>query len=434
MVILASLFAGAISLAQSNALQTAPRGAIPVHAASAAEVARGDYLARVGDCAACHSVPGSPAFSGGLALNSPFGAIYSTNITPDKETGIGAYTLEDFERALRQGETPRHRLYPAMPYTSFAKVSTADIEALYAYFMNGVEPVRRTPPQTNLPFPFNQRWGLALWDVAFLDEGSYRPRAGENQVWNRGAYIVQGLGHCGSCHTPRGVAYEERGYDEGSSHFLTGGVNDHWFAPNLTGDPASGLGRWTEADIEQFLKTGHGAHTIAFGPMTQVVTDSTQHVDDADLKSIAHYLKSLPQQATSGAYRPYSEVAARSAAWMLNGEVRIPGAGLFMNFCASCHGVDGRGDAMKAPALAGSAVVLSGNPISVIRIILEGGKPHQPAGVPKIDPMPAFADHLNDREIAEVGSFLRKTWGNDAAPIRESAVAGERAASNATKK
>ncbi|HEX4511331.1 MAG TPA: cytochrome c, partial [Burkholderiaceae bacterium] len=175
--------------------------------APADQIARGAYLARVGDCAACHTAPGNPAFTGGLPLRSPLGTIYSTNITPDRDTGIGNYSLEDFERALRDGKSPRHRLYPAMPYPSFAKTSDADLRALYSYFMHDVAAVNRVPPKTELPFPFDQRWAVSLWNVAFLDSGTYRTDPAHDARWNRGAYLVQGLGHCGACHTPRGIAY-----------------------------------------------------------------------------------------------------------------------------------------------------------------------------------------------------------------------------------
>jgi mono/diheme cytochrome c family protein len=426
---LLALFAAA-TISASHAQDAA---SAPTRDASATEVARGTYLARLGDCAACHSVPGTPDFTGGLALRSPLGTIYSTNITPDRETGIGTYSLQDFDRALREGKSPRHHLYPAMPYPSFAKLSNDDIAALYAYFMHGVTAVRRTPPETDLPFPFDQRWGLAAWNLLFLDGGSYRADSTRSTAWNRGAYLVQGLGHCGSCHTPRGLAYQEHGYSQAHDRFLTGGVADHWLAPNLTGQPMSGLASWSEDEIARFLKTGHGAHAMAFGPMKQVVTDSTQYVDAGDLASIATYLKSLSPQRPQGSFLPASQ-ADRTVTWLVSGDVHVPGGGLFSNFCAKCHQADGRGDPQKAPALAGSGIVLAPNPSSVIHIILSGGAPHQPAGMAKVDPMPAFADRFTDREIAEVASFVRRSWGNDAPPVTTRAVQTLRAALAAEKR
>lgn len=385
--------------------------------ADPALVARGAYVAKLGDCAACHTVPGEPAFSGGLPLHSPIGTMFSTNITPDPDTGIGRYTLEDFRRALREGRSPRHRLYPAMPYPSFAKVSDADIAALYAFFMHGVAPVRRVPPQTDLPFPFDQRWGLAVWDVVFKPSDPYRPDPSHDATWNRGAYLVQGLGHCGSCHTPRGPAYEERGYDEHASHYLAGGVNDEWTAPNLTGDGVVGLGRWSKDDLVRFLKTGHGARTMAFGPMEQVVDDSTQYMTGADLDAIADYLKSLPSSTPRHRDLTTDTTQALTVSWATTGDVRRPGDGLYMNFCAKCHGRDGRGDPAKAPALAGSALVRSIDPSSVIHIVLVGGRPHVAPGVPRVEPMPHFDDEFDDREIADVASYVRRSWGNDAPPV-----------------
>jgi mono/diheme cytochrome c family protein len=399
----------------------APSPADPV------EVARGAYLARVGDCAACHSVPGSPAFTGGLPLRSPLGTIYSTNITPDRDTGIGSYSLQDFEHALRDGRTPSHRLYPAMPYPSFAKTSDEDLRALYSYFMNGVTAVHRVPPKTDLPFPFSQRWAVGLWNLAFLDAGTYRSDPAHDARWNRGAYLVQGLGHCGACHTPRGIAYEEHGYTQDSSRYLTGGVNDHWLAPNLAGARATGLGDWSEADIVAFLKSGHAPGRMAFGPMSQVVSDSLQHLDDADLDAIANYLKALAPHAAEGSFRPETQGRATED-WLATGDLHVPGGGLYNNFCVKCHQADGRGAADKAPALAHSAVARALDPDSVIHILLSGGKPNPVTGVAAIEPMPAFGGKFDDREIAEVASFVRRSWGNNAPPVTTREVTTMRAA------
>jgi mono/diheme cytochrome c family protein len=250
-------------------------------------IARGDYLAKAGDCAGCHTAPkGGAPFAGGLGMASPFGTIYTSNITPDKQQGIGNYSYEDFARTLRQGAAPGGKhLYPAMPYPSFSKINDNDMRALYAYFMRGVAPVATTPPPTRLPFPFSQRWAMIFWNLAFSPEGVYVPRGDRDTQWNRGAYLVQSLGHCGACHTPRGVAYEEHGYTESSGRYLSGGVNDHWFAPNLTGDAGSGLGRVNEDQIAAFLKSGHGGGLVTFGSMVQVVEDSMQYMSDDDLRA-----------------------------------------------------------------------------------------------------------------------------------------------------
>ena len=266
----------------------------------AATLARGRYLAHAGDCAACHDAADHTPYAGGQPVNSPFGPIYAPNITPDPTHGIGHYTLQQFDDALRRGvRADGSRLYPAMPYPSFARLSADDVRALYAYFMRGVAPSANAAHATRLPFPFNQRWALALWRVAFASDARFEPQPSRSAEWNRGAYLVQETGHCGACHTPRGPGFNERGYDERSAAFLTGGINDHWFAPNLTGAAADGLGRWSADDIATFLRSGHAARGAVFGAMAPVVGESTALLTDADRHAIAVYLKSLPARPTA---------------------------------------------------------------------------------------------------------------------------------------
>ena len=255
----------------------------------------GEYVARAGDCVACHSVPGGKAFAGGLKMGSPLGAIYSTNITPDPETGIGNYTLQDFDRALRQGVAKDgHRLYPAMPYPSYAKLTDADVKALYDFFMKDVPAVRQANKPNEIPTWLSFRWPLALWNLVFAPSGSYVDKPEHDAVWNRGAYLVQGLGHCGACHTPRGFAFQEKALDESSADYLCGALLDAWLAANLRGDPRTGLGQWSQADLVEFLKTGHNRDGTAFGSMIDVVNNSTPYLSDGDINAIAVYLKSLP--------------------------------------------------------------------------------------------------------------------------------------------
>ncbi|MCB1949347.1 cytochrome c, partial [Nitrosomonas sp.] len=232
-------------------------------------IARGAYLAKVADCESCHTAgPDHPPFAGGFPVKSPFGIIYSTNITPDPATGIGQYSYEDFSRAVRKGIAKDGRyLYPAMPYPSFAAVLDDDIQALYLYFMEKVKAVNHMPPQTKLPFPFNQRWTLMFWNAVFATQEPYKVRTDRNMQWNRGAYLVQGLGHCGACHTPRGLAYQEKAYSESSSEYLSGAIVDNWSTADLSGNNASGLGRWSKAEISTFLETGHSRLGVAFGSM-----------------------------------------------------------------------------------------------------------------------------------------------------------------------
>ncbi|MGZ5050772.1 MAG: c-type cytochrome [Methylobacter sp.] len=382
--------------------------------ADRAEIERGAYLARIGDCVACHTAgPRSPPFAGGGKLNSPFGVIYSTNITPDPDYGIGRYTLDDFSRAVRDGvDRNGNYLYPAMPFPSFAKISDEDIRALYAYFMNDVPPFAYKSPETKLPFPFNIRFNLALWDALFVGQQRFKPRADKDTQWNRGAYLVQSLGHCGTCHTPRGLAFQEKGYDESSPAYLKGGILDNWFASNLTGDFASGLGRWRESDIVDFLETGHNDFTAASGTMIEVVENSTQYLRRDDLKAIAHYLKSLPAGNEPVLFKPDLPDVPENLAAIVTGEVERPGVGLYQSFCAKCHQETGIGEPGKYPRLAGNSNVLAENPVSLIHLLLKGSKTARTRAGGKSQEMPSFAEKFSDRQIADVLSFIRNSWGN----------------------
>ncbi|MDD5320998.1 MAG: cytochrome c [Methylococcales bacterium] len=394
------------------------------------DVARGAYLARAGDCIACHTAgPQQPPFAGGLPLNSPFGIIYSTNITPDPVNGIGKYTLDDFSRAVRNGiARDGKRLYPAMPYASFTATTDDDIRALYFYFMNEVKPVNHKPPETKLPFPFNIRWSLIFWDFAFVKHERYKPHDDRDAQWNRGAYLVQSLGHCGACHTPRGLGFQERAYTEASPVYLSGAVVDNWYAANLRGDAAAGLGRWSEADIAAFLETGHGGQIAAFGSMIDVIENSTQYLHKDDLNAIAHYLKSLPAYGEKASYEPDTAAVAIKLSAMVTGEMEHPGAGLYQSFCVKCHKETGNGEPGKFPKLAGNSIVLSKNATSLIRLVLEGGKTAQTKKGPKPREMPAFAKKFTDRQIAEVLSFIRNSWGNEASPVTTRQVSSLRRA------
>ncbi|WP_081333615.1 cytochrome c [Burkholderia territorii] len=390
-------------------------------------VERGAYLARIGDCAGCHTAPaGGIPYAGGQGLGSPFGTITTTNITPDPLYGIGRYTLRDFDRALRRGIARGNKpLYPAMPYASFSKLTDDDVRALYAYMMLGVKPVARPAPPSDVAFPFNQRWTLVFWQWAFAPRHVYVPRADRDARWNRGAYLVQSLGHCGACHTPRGPAYQERGYDESSARWLTGGTNDHWFAPNLTGDPGAGLGRLDAAEIAAFLKTGHAAGFAAFGTMVAQIEDGTQYLSDDDARAIAVFLKSLPPRQPTGGYSPRATPAP-----VRHGS-RVPdaqstGSNVYRSACARCHGADGMGAPPAFPRLAGNPAVLTADTTSLIRLLVEGGNsPHTESGPPRTS-MPAFAGELTDAQIAAALTWIRTAWGNDALPVTANDVSSLR--------
>lgn len=383
----------------------------------AALISRGEYVARLSDCVACHSLPEHKPFAGGLEMATPLGTIHATNITPDRETGIGNYSLADFDRAVREGVAPGgRRLYPAMPYPSYAKLSDDDVKALYAFFMKSVQPARQANIPSDIPWPLNMRWPIAVWNGLFAADAPYAAKAEQDALWNRGAYLVQGPGHCGSCHTPRGLAFNEKALDENGKPYLAGALLDGWYAPSLRDDPNTGLGRWSEADIVQFLKTGRNQHAVVYGSMTEAFNNSTQFMSDEDLRAIARYLKSLPgDPQRDGAPWQYQAVSAAT-------RLDQPGAHTYVTRCATCHGLDGKGQAEWMPPLAGATSALAKEDASAINITLNGSQRIVADGVPDAYRMPAFRQQLSDQEIAQVLSFVRSTWGNQASAVDAEAV------------
>jgi alcohol dehydrogenase (quinone), cytochrome c subunit len=383
-------------------------------------IAKGAYVARLSDCVACHSTPSGAPFAGGLRMMTPLGPIYSTNITPDQSTGIGRYSLADFDRAIRHGIAKSgRRLYPAMPYPSYAKMSDADVRALYAYFTRAVVPVRKSNGKSEIPWPLNTRWPLSIWNAAFLDNQTYLPKRIANSdiaLWNRGAYLVQGASHCGSCHTPRSLTMNEKSLDERGSDYLSGAVIDDWYAPSLRGDASTRFKEWTEDDIFRFLKFGRNVHSVAFGPMTDVINNSTQSFSDYDLNAIAHYLKSLNGNTDSNSLAwKYDPKTNESLS--LSKRVHVPGAQTFIARCSACHGVDGRGQGELIPRLAGATSMMVKNSDSAINITLNGSKRLFAGNQPDAYRMPSFRNQLSDQEIADVLTFVRGAWGNDSARV-----------------
>ncbi|VVO70747.1 hypothetical protein PS887_01282 [Pseudomonas fluorescens] len=388
----------------------------PLHANEAPPslIEQGKYVAQLGDCIACHTAKQGAPMAGGLELSTPMGTIYSSNITPDRDTGIGEYTFEQFDRLMREGVTPAgQNVYPAMPYPSYAKMSEGDMRALFTYLMQGVEAVNKPNLEAEMGFPFNQRWGLALWNFVFLDKQPFVPDATKDEVLNRGAYLVQGLGHCGSCHTPRGIAFQEKAMsDTGRSgqHYLAGETVEHWRALSLRN-------LWTVEDTVQLLKTGQNRFATVSGNMADVIHHSTQHFTDADLRAIATYLKSLPPGKDD---LPMPAVAHEPVAPPKDLFTNRGGLG-YMQFCSDCHRSDGGGVKGLFPQLAGNPGVVSNNPTSLLHITLTGWETAETATHPRVYTMPGFA-RLADQEIAEILSFVRSSWGNEGTPISAAQV------------
>lgn len=402
---------------------THTRPITPGDTSSPALIEAGRYAARAGDCIACHTAPGGQPFAGGLPMQTPAGTIYTTNITPDPQFGIGGYTLEDFDRAIRYGISKKgYSLYPAMPYPNYAHVSDADMRALYAYFMHGVEPVAQPNRAVGMPWPLSMRWPMALWRKLFAPavmgadvQTPLAASSGSAPSIDRGAYLVEGLGHCSACHTPRNLAFQEKGLTAADADFLSGGAPlEGWVAKNLRSDAANGLGPWSEAELVQFLKTGRNSHTAVFGSMSEVVSNSLQYLSDADLIAIAHYLKSLPpKDPTQKGF--HSDAHAAQALWQ--GDDSARGAAVYVDNCAACHRTDGSGYTRFFPALAGNTVVLGQDPSSLISIVLNGGTLPSLHTAPSSVTMPGFGWRLSDQQVADVVTFIRGSWGNHADPV-----------------
>ncbi|MBK5509538.1 MULTISPECIES: c-type cytochrome [unclassified Pseudomonas] len=386
-------------------------------------IKQGEYLARAGDCVACHTAKDGKPFAGGLPMETPIGTIYSTNITPDK-TGLGDYSFEDFDKAVRHGVAKNgSTLYPAMPYPSYASVTEPDMQALYAYFMHGVAPVAQENKASDIPWPLSMRWPLMGWRWMFAPAvADYKAAPGADAVVSRGAYLVEGLGHCGACHTPRALTMQEKSLNAGDgSTFLSGSAPlEGWIAKSLRGDHKDGLGSWSEAQLVQFLKTGRSDRSAVFGGMSDVVTHSMQYMTDADLTAIARYLKSLPANDPNDQPHQYDKQVAQ-ALW--KGDDSKPGASVYIDNCAACHRTDGHGYTRVFPALAGNPVLQSQDPTSLINVVLKGGTLPATHTTPSTFTMPAFAWRLSDQEVADVVSFIRSSWGNKGEPVKASTVA-----------
>jgi mono/diheme cytochrome c family protein len=430
----ALLIAGVIGLQK---LHDPGSGQSSVPVADAREqLKRGEYLARAGNCMACHTVRGGQQYAGGRNIATPFGNIYSSNITPDNETGIGKWTADDFWRAIHNGKSKDGSfLYPAFPYPNYTKVSRADSDALFAH-LKRLAPVKQQNRPTDLRFPYNQRILLAFWRQLYFTPATYQADAKQSVEWNRGAYLVQGLGHCAACHTTRdalGGSVTQGDFAGGMIPMLG------WYAASLTSDPATGIGEWEARDIADLLKTGVSRRATVFGPMAEVVSGSLQHLTDADIRSMATYLKTIPKteedRSTVHAIANYLKSipgteAAQSAkmAAVYAGAVLQKGAKLYEQHCVECHRADGKGLPPAYPPLAGNPSLMASSAINPIRIVLNGGYPPGTAGNPRPYGMPPFGFALSDDEIASVVSYIRTSWGNKGAHVSRVEVARSRGA------
>ena len=376
-------------------------------------MSRGEYIARAGDCMACHTTQTGAPLAGGVKFDTPVGAIYSTNITPDKEHGIGAYRFDDFARAMRKGVAKDgHRLYPAMPYPSYAKMNDEDLRALYDYLMNEVKPQATANRESEIPWLLSARWPLALWNAAFAGGERFTPRPDKDAAWNRGAYLVQGPGHCGACHTPRGAMMQEKAFDDSDARFLTGAELDGWYAPSLRRLTLS------QQELATLLATGRSPHAALNGPMDEVVTESGQYLTQDDLNAIAGYLLSLNEEAT-----PPQPVETADDSAMKNGHV------IYGRYCATCHGSNGEGAQDAVPSLKGNLTANADNPLTFARVVLEGAQtPVTRSHLPYS--MPGYGWTLNDRDAADVMNYVRRSWGNKATAITAEQVSEARKAAD----
>lgn len=406
--------AGVLMAVSAGLAGTARAQAAPAITAqqAAQTIAEGQYLAETGDCAACHTAPGGAPFAGGTVIHTPFGNLVGSNLTPDKETGIGSWTDAQFVKAVKDGVGhDGERLYPGMPYVYFNKVSDADILKIRAYLAT-LPPVHNEINSDQLPFPFSIRAGMIGWDLLFFaNTGDFKPVATESAAWNRGAYLVEGLEHCAACHTDKNALGGDR-----TGHELQGYVVDGWNAPSLA-DDASGIGTWSANDIATYLKTGHNAYADATGPMADAITHSTSHLTDADLADIAVYLKSVQG---SGTPRPAPLAASLP--------VMQEGAQIYADECSTCHTDAGLGKPGIFPALRASPIVQANNPLTVIRVVLNGAQSVATPAAPTASAMPAFSAELEDGQVAAVLSYIRNSWGNAAPAVTAAEVAKQRAA------
>lgn len=406
-VALAALGALAVAAAAVAALNL--RGEDPVDddvavfRATPQQVARGAYLAKAGNCMTCHTARGGPPYAGGRGIDTPFGTVYAGNLTPHEATGLGRWSAGHFWRALHNGRSRDGRLlYPAFPYPNFTEVTREDSDALYA-FLRSLPAVDQANRPHALRFPFDNTAAIAVWRALFFSPGRFEPDAARGAEWNRGAYLVRGLGHCNACHAPRNAFGATSDKLE-----LSGGLipMQQWYAPSLASPHEAGVARWESAQVVALLKAGVANGASVMGPMAEVVLRSTSQLEDADLRAIATYLKALPEVAPE-----------RAAQADVDDTLRARGEQVYAQQCAQCHGRRGEGVAGAFPPLAGNRAVTLASPANLVRVLLSGGYPPATAGNPRPFGMPPYAHVLDDRDIAAVITYVRGAWGNDAPAV-----------------
>jgi mono/diheme cytochrome c family protein len=393
------------ALVSKELLLTAPTlpGSVAPHFSESA-VARGEYLAKIGNCAGCHTARGGEPFAGGRRIQTPFGSVVAGNITPDNTHGIGAWSADDFYRALHEGRSNDGRLLsPAFPYTNTTLISRADSDAMYAYFMRGVTASARANEMGSMGWPYNSQFAMAIWRVLFFDQAPPIADA-PTQPMERGAYLANGLAHCSACHGARNVLGAPVAGREHAGAMMP--LND-WYAPSLYDVNEGSVADWSKEEIATWLRVGLTARASALGPMADVVYKSTQHLTDADALALATYLKSLPVTRTVKSAPPDAKKIVGAA----------PGSELYALHCESCHGKNGEGEAGAFPALAGNRAVTMARHENLIRVTLEGGFAPATRGNPAPYGMTPFYHLLKDDEIAEVLTYIRSAWGNDAPPV-----------------
>src|SRR5450631_473023 len=389
---------------------------VPDELKSASLVERGEYLTRAADCVVCHTAPGGEPFAGGRAFVLPFGTLYSTNITPDVETGIGGYTDADFLNAVHKGVGRGGvKLYPAMPDASYTYMSDADALAIKAYLFS-LKPLHAPAPQNTLAFPFNQRSLMSLWWAMFNPDTRYEPNVQRDAVWNRGAYLAEAMGHCGECHTPRNLAFALNNRQK-----FAGAVQAGWRAYNITPDPNSGVGAWSDADVQHYLSTGHAdGRGTASGPMGEVVDESLSQLKPSDLAALVTYLRTVASVATRDLPEPRAAPAATTFAEGVGSHASLSGRAVYEGACAGCHGWTGISPGIASATLTGTRAVNDTTATNVAQVVIRGGERRAEAGPSN---MPAFGSTYSDSEIASVANYVTARFGAKAADLTADQVA-----------